>query len=146
MPQISTYFNRVFWSAMVLSALSWSQAVEPQYTLFLKLKDVWSSSLYSAIAYSRRSHLFPCGIDIVFLFGWDFFLQGLNKQTHSNDEHYCFPREILSQHYIFFSGENLRVLLIFVSSSYLRLQVFYQFFASMHLPLKLSKDKRLAAT
>lgn len=102
MPQISTYFNGVFWSAMVLSALCWSQAVEPQCTHFLKLKGLWSSSLYSVTAYSRRSHLFPCGIDIVFLFSWDSFLQGLNKQTHSNDKHYCFPREILSQHYFFF--------------------------------------------
>lgn len=81
MPQIPTYFNRVFCCAMVLSAPSWSQVVEPQCSHFSKLKGLWSSSLYSVTAYSRRPHLFPCGIDIELLFGWDSFLQGLNKPT-----------------------------------------------------------------
>lgn len=46
----------------------------------------------------------------------------------------------------FFSEEDLLVLQVILSSRYPLLQVFYQLFGSMHLPLKLSKDKRLAAT
>lgn len=66
-----------------------------QRTHFSELKGLWSSSLYSVTAYSRRSHFFPCGIGIGFFFCWDSFLQGLNKQTHSKDKHYHFPSEIL---------------------------------------------------